>query len=195
MTHRRPRFAPSPWASRLGARAVLRTAPNHAHMGRNPPSLIRRQVSPEGSAIQSRDEASSKWPARGPGKRASDTDVALVIKSLESGGAQRVVTILANARARRGFRVAVVTMAPHDTDFFTLEPLVARRTIGRVGRARGLVGRQPLLRLTRSPQTLCLRRSLTRDLTPEPWSRLNVRRGLFELRSGCHAIDIPRNRS
>ena len=35
----------------------------------------------------------------------------------------------------------------------------------------------------------------TTDLTPETWSRLNVRLGLFERRSGCHVNDIPRNRS
>ncbi len=32
------------------------------------------------------------------------------------------------------------------------------------------------------------------DLTPNTWSRPNVRLGLFERRSGCHVNDIPRNR-
>ena len=61
-------------------------------------------------------------------------DVALVISDLGSGGAQRVATTLANAWARQGRRVAVLTLAAPETDFFFLDPAVARHHLG--GRKR-----------------------------------------------------------
>ena len=145
-----------------------------------------------GPGIHTRDEASIKRLAKGPEKRASGTDVALVIESLQNGGAQRVVTILANAWARRGFRVTVVTMAAQDTDFYTLDPLVARQTIGRVGRAVGLVGRVS----ANLRQLLALRHTLR---TVQPYAvvsfimQTNVLTIIATTGLPCHVVVSERN--
>ena len=145
-----------------------------------------------GPGIHTRDEASIKRHAKGPEKRASGTDVALVIESLQNGGAQRVVTILANAWARRGFQVTVVTMAAQDTDFYTLDPLVARQTIGRVGRAVGLVGRVS----ANLRQLLALRHTLR---TVQPYAvvsfimQTNVLTIIATTGLPCHVVVSERN--
>ena len=145
-----------------------------------------------GPGIHTRDEASIKRHAKGIEKRASDTDVALVIESLESGGAQRVVTILANAWAQRGIRVTVVTMAARDTDFYTLDSLVARQTIGRAGRAVGLVGRVS----ANLRQMLALRHTLR---TLQPYAvvsfimQTNVLTIIATTGLPCHVVVSERN--
>lgn len=53
--------------------------------------------------------------------------------SLGPGGAERVLSILANAWAGRGKRVTVVTLAMPDTDFYALDPRIER--IGLAGMA------------------------------------------------------------
>lgn len=54
----------------------------------------------------------------------------LVIGSLQMGGAERVMALLANAWAARGHTVTVMTFTLPDTDFFKLAPEVVRVTIG-----------------------------------------------------------------
>ncbi|MGZ8250098.1 glycosyltransferase family 4 protein [Methylomagnum sp.] len=46
--------------------------------------------------------------------------------SLGAGGAERVLSILANAWAERGKQVTVVTLATPDTDFYALDPRIER---------------------------------------------------------------------
>lgn len=53
--------------------------------------------------------------------------------SLGAGGAERVLSILANAWAGRGKHVTVVTLATPDTDFYALDPRIER--IGLAGMA------------------------------------------------------------
>ena len=60
-------------------------------------------------------------------------DVALVISDLKAGGAQRVVALLAGHWAAQGRRVAVVTQAGTDEDFFRLDPRVRRIVAGGLG--------------------------------------------------------------
>lgn len=50
----------------------------------------------------------------------------IYIHSLENGGAERVVSNLANYWASIGWDVTVVTVAPHTTDFYVLDPAVQR---------------------------------------------------------------------
>ncbi len=68
-------------------------------------------------------------------------DVALVISDLGGGGAQRVATTLANAWAREGRRVAVLTLAAPETDLFFVDPSVARHHLGGIGDSQGLVSK------------------------------------------------------
>ena len=68
-------------------------------------------------------------------------ELALVISDLGSGGAQRVATSLANAWARRGRRVAVLTLAAPETDFFSVDPAVARYHLGGIGGSQGIVAK------------------------------------------------------
>jgi len=63
----------------------------------------------------------------------------LVIADLSGGGAQRVMTQLANAWAERGHRLCVVTLSHPDSDFFRLDPRVSRRCIGGIGASSGAV--------------------------------------------------------
>lgn len=50
----------------------------------------------------------------------------LFIHSLSSGGAERVLTNLANAWAERGWPLSFVTMASRDADFYRLHPSIER---------------------------------------------------------------------
>jgi glycosyltransferase involved in cell wall biosynthesis len=56
-------------------------------------------------------------------------DIALVISNLNSGGAQRVLTNLANNWALKGRRVCVITYNDGDEDFFALDRSVRRLVI------------------------------------------------------------------
>lgn len=67
-------------------------------------------------------------------------DVALVIADLGPGGAQRVLTLLANAWDTRGIAVCVVTLAAADTDFYRLNRSITRISIGGISRSPGPVG-------------------------------------------------------
>ncbi len=64
-----------------------------------------------------------------PGNRQFETDIALVISNLGSGGAQRVLTILANYWAQKGRRICVITYADIEEDFFPLYSSVRRIAI------------------------------------------------------------------
>ncbi|MGE3459387.1 MAG: glycosyltransferase family 4 protein, partial [Kofleriaceae bacterium] len=59
------------------------------------------------------------------------------IHSLEGGGAERVVSLLANHWAARGWDVTVITLSPVGTDFYPLLPTIRRVVIGRHGAAAG----------------------------------------------------------
>jgi glycosyltransferase involved in cell wall biosynthesis len=52
--------------------------------------------------------------------------LALVISALETGGAQRVISVLAEHWASRGLRVTLITLAPPETDAYRLSPRVRR---------------------------------------------------------------------
>lgn len=59
--------------------------------------------------------------------------IAIVIESLGGGGAQHVVTTLANAWADRGIDVTAVTFQEQSTDVFQLLPSVHRLVLGGTG--------------------------------------------------------------
>lgn len=54
----------------------------------------------------------------------------LVVSSLGPGGAERVLTTLANAWAARGNEVTILTFQGLSTDFYQLDPLIRRGDIG-----------------------------------------------------------------
>ena len=56
--------------------------------------------------------------------------VMLVISSMVTGGAQRVMSLLANRWARLGWDVTLVTLANHEGDFYRLEPAIRRIGLG-----------------------------------------------------------------
>jgi glycosyltransferase involved in cell wall biosynthesis len=59
--------------------------------------------------------------------------LAFVISALESGGAQRVISVLADHWAGRGRRVTLITLAAPETDAYRLSPRVARAGLGLMG--------------------------------------------------------------
>jgi glycosyltransferase involved in cell wall biosynthesis len=58
--------------------------------------------------------------------------IALVVSSLDAGGAERVVSGLANRWAGYGHEIAVITLHPPASDFYELSPLVERVSLGLV---------------------------------------------------------------
>lgn len=57
-------------------------------------------------------------------------ELVFIISDLGSGGAQRVVTTLANAWAEKGRRLCVITLADETHDFFSLHPSIRRLVAG-----------------------------------------------------------------
>lgn len=90
--------------------------------------------------------------------------VALLISGLGPGGAERVISLLANGLAERGHEVFLITLAPSGNDFYTLDARVQRRGLAATGDSGGVFGallangrRIKALRLALaaiSPQTL-----------------------------------------
>jgi hypothetical protein len=62
----------------------------------------------------------------------------IYIHSLENGGAERVVSNLANYWVAIGWDVTVVTVASHSTDFYVLDPAVKRYSLNLAGNKPGL---------------------------------------------------------
>jgi glycosyltransferase involved in cell wall biosynthesis len=56
--------------------------------------------------------------------------ICCLVSSLEAGGAERVMTLLANAWAERGREVALVTLAGSDAEVYRLSPRVQRIALG-----------------------------------------------------------------
>lgn len=65
------------------------------------------------------------------------TSVAIVIESLEGGGAQHVATTLANAWADEDISVTVVTFKGSETDVFRLDPRIQRKVVGGASASSG----------------------------------------------------------
>ncbi len=63
----------------------------------------------------------------------------LVIASLAAGGAERVLSMLANHWAARGDTVALLTLSPVATDFFPVDPQVVRVGLDLIGTSRSTV--------------------------------------------------------
>jgi GalNAc-alpha-(1->4)-GalNAc-alpha-(1->3)-diNAcBac-PP-undecaprenol alpha-1,4-N-acetyl-D-galactosaminyltransferase len=66
--------------------------------------------------------------------------IALVISGLGPGGAERVISLLANGLAERGHDVFLVTLAPSGSDFYSLDPRVKRRGLAGIGDSGGTFG-------------------------------------------------------
>lgn len=65
--------------------------------------------------------------------------ITLVISSLGSGGAERVMATLANYWARNEKNVTLITLAARDADFYTLDSRVNRVALDAVGASQGAV--------------------------------------------------------
>lgn len=79
--------------------------------------------------------------------------IALVIAGLAGGGAERVISALANQLAARGHAVSLVTLDAMATDFYALHPGVRRLRLGAAvsgGRVRRLACELSLLRALRA---------------------------------------------
>jgi len=75
---------------------------------------------------------------RPEGIRGAALKIALVISSLASGGAERVLTSMANYWAAAGHEVVVVTFSPStEGDFYSLHPNVHRKVLGFRRETRG----------------------------------------------------------
>ncbi len=70
-------------------------------------------------------------------EKVPSADITLVISDLGGGGAQRVLTLLANAWAKKGKRVCVITLADQSSDFFSLDPTVRRIVSGGIHQSSG----------------------------------------------------------
>ena len=119
-------------------------------------------------------------------------NLVLVINDLKAGGAQRVLTTLANAWSGQGRQVCIITLAGSDTDFFPLEDGVRRIAIGRPRRSRTrLSGCMRSLR-----RIAALRRSLQQSTPAVIVSFLPVMNILTVLAAaglGCPVVLCERN--
>jgi GalNAc-alpha-(1->4)-GalNAc-alpha-(1->3)-diNAcBac-PP-undecaprenol alpha-1,4-N-acetyl-D-galactosaminyltransferase len=65
--------------------------------------------------------------------------ITLVLSSLSSGGAERVMSLMANHWAEKHWAVTMVTLAGAETDFFSLSPSVSRVSLRLEGSSSGAV--------------------------------------------------------
>jgi glycosyltransferase involved in cell wall biosynthesis len=63
--------------------------------------------------------------------------LALLISSLGAGGAERVMSLLANGLVARGHEVCLITLMPTGSDFYNLDHRVQRRGLGLTGDSVG----------------------------------------------------------
>ena len=80
--------------------------------------------------------------------------ITLVVSTLAAGGAERVMSIMANYWAAHGWQVTLVTVSSETTDFYVLHPGVRRVALGQVTappRPWVALGRRPWLELRRRP--------------------------------------------
>lgn len=68
-------------------------------------------------------------------------NLVLVISSLGAGGAERVMSVLANQWAQNGYTVNLITLADKATDFYALNPSVTRTDLALQKDSSGLIDR------------------------------------------------------
>jgi GalNAc-alpha-(1->4)-GalNAc-alpha-(1->3)-diNAcBac-PP-undecaprenol alpha-1,4-N-acetyl-D-galactosaminyltransferase len=66
--------------------------------------------------------------------------VALLISSLGPGGAERVMSLLADGLVARGHEVSLITLSHAGNDFYALDPRVHRRGLGLIGESTHALG-------------------------------------------------------
>lgn len=66
-------------------------------------------------------------------------DISVVIADMGSGGAQRVVSLLAKEWSDAGLRVGLITLSEASTDFFRVDPRVTRICIGGLDESTSLL--------------------------------------------------------
>jgi glycosyltransferase involved in cell wall biosynthesis len=86
----------------------------------------------------------------------------IYIHSLENGGAERVVSNLANHWVSIGWDITLVTVAPQAKDFYALDPAVRRISLDLTGSSRNVFA--GFWRTARRAQAL---RRILRDLRPD----------------------------
>jgi GalNAc-alpha-(1->4)-GalNAc-alpha-(1->3)-diNAcBac-PP-undecaprenol alpha-1,4-N-acetyl-D-galactosaminyltransferase len=100
-----------------------------------------------------------KPPSNDPDRRT----VVLVIGSLQGGGAERVMSDMANYWAEKGWRVVLVTLSSPDVpDFYSLAPVVMRVWLGVESQ-----GRSPLAKLRTNFARVIKLRRLLRSWKPD----------------------------
>jgi glycosyltransferase involved in cell wall biosynthesis len=80
-----------------------------------------------------RDDAHAPFFRR---SKSSKLKIALVISSLGGGGAERVMSTLANAWIREGAAVTLITLSSRSADMFLLEPAIERIELNLAGPSR-----------------------------------------------------------
>ena len=88
--------------------------------------------------------------------------IALVVPSLGAGGAERVISIMANHWAARGIAVTVITIDSAESDFYSLDPTVSRAALDVAADSVGV--RQAL---ANNAQRISRLRSAIRDAHPD----------------------------
>lgn len=84
--------------------------------------------------------------------------IALIISSMRSGGAERVLSTLANHWHARGHDVHLITLENANTDFYEINSGINRHALGLAGESRGLLdGLLSNIASARSIRGLCLK--------------------------------------
>ncbi len=96
--------------------------------------------------------------------------ITLVVSTLTAGGAERVMSIMANYWAAHGRRVTLITVGPEATDFYALHPGVTRVALGLVtasSRSRVAPRRRPWLALRNNLRWIRRLRQEIRTFRPD----------------------------
>ena len=72
-------------------------------------------------------------------------NLTMVISDLSSGGAQRVLSMLANSWASNGQKICVVTLSGLESDFFNLDPRITRIPLSITNRTNNLFQKKSIL--------------------------------------------------
>lgn len=67
--------------------------------------------------------------------------VVLIISSLTSGGAERVMTKIANYWAKKGWNVTLITLSSNETDFYKVHERVKRVSLDLIVESKGILSR------------------------------------------------------
>lgn len=111
--------------------------------------------------------------------------ITMVIASMAAGGAERVMSLLANHWAQKGWQISLITFDAADGDFFTLDGRINRVALGLMGNATSLISA-----VSGNLQRIRALRKAIRATQPELVLSFMDRTNVLTLLA-CRGLDMP----